>query len=250
MLYRVTRRLIEWRGGYRTSNFLIRRFGGKKPLEVDVLGFRMLLDPKDRICGFLLYYPQWFDAEERAALIPQIRPEDFVVDAGAHYGFYSLLAAKRVAGVLSIEADPRTFARLRHNLALNHAENVSAVNIGISDRGERLKLYCDDALGNQSAHSFVAGRGREDAIEVDCLPLAEIMETQGFTRCDVLKIDVEGFEYRVLKPFFEQSKIRPRLILTEYYPDWNTGDVPALLKDYGYRLERKVWANYLFSRAD
>lgn len=249
LLYRLTRRLVEWRGGYRASNFLIGRFGRSAPLEAEVLGFRMLLDPRDSVCRNLLYYPQIVDAKERAALVPQIRPGDAVVDAGAHYGFYSLLAAKRGAKVLCIEADPMTFARLRHNIALNRADNISAVNVGISDRRERLKLFRDTARGDHSAHSFMPGGERADSIEIDCAPLAEIMEQQGFTRCDVLKVDVEGFEYRILKPFFESSKIRPRLILVEYYPHRNTGDVPALLDNQGYRLDGKFSANYFFSRA-
>ncbi|HUO04951.1 MAG TPA: FkbM family methyltransferase [Candidatus Binataceae bacterium] len=249
LLSAVTRRLIMWRGGLRISKLLIKLFGNSDPVEVEVLGFKMVLDPRDRMCLPLIYYPPLFEAGESAAFFPQIRPGDVVLDAGAHFGFYSLMAERCGAKVLSIEADPRTFRFLKYNLAANRSTNVCAVQVGISDRHETLQLFGNLELGDRSAHTFVPGSGRHDAIEVQCLPLAEILAANGFDRCDLLKMDVEGFEYRVLKPFLEQTKIRPRLILVEYYEHRNTGDVRALLQEHGYRLERQIWANYVFTLA-
>jgi FkbM family methyltransferase len=242
----LTRRLVRWRGGYRASRLLIDFLGGVTPLEAEVMGYRMLLDPKDHVCSNLLYYPQLFEPEECAALLPQIRPEDVVVDVGAHVGFYSLLASKRAARVLSIEADPKTFRYLERNLAMNRATKIRALQAGVSDRCETLKLFSDDALGDLSAHSFMPGWGRSDAVEVECFPLIQLMKAQGFDSCDVLKIDVEGFEYRVLKPLFDQTEIRPRLVLVEYYEKRNSGDVRALLDSQGYHLYRQIGRDYLF----
>ncbi|MGD1027188.1 FkbM family methyltransferase [Candidatus Binatus soli] len=250
LLSRLTRRLIEWRGGYRAAQVLIGLLGGVTPVEAEVLGLRMWLDPRDYACRMLLYYPQLYEPAERAALLPQIRPEDVVIDVGAHFGFYSLLASKRAASVLSIEADPKTFRYLERNLAMNRAANVRAVQAGVSDRRERLKLFGNDALGDLSGHSFVPGDGRNDAVEVQCFPLIDIMKAQGFDHCDVLKIDVEGFEYRVLKPLFEQAAFRPRLVLVEYYEQRNTGDVLTLLRNQGYQLSLQTGRDYLFALAE
>ena len=76
------------------------------------------------------------------------------------------------------------------------------------------------------------------------------MKAHGFDRCDVLKIDVEGFEYRVLKPLFDQTAIRPRLVLAEYYEKRNSGDVRALLGSQGYHLYRQIGRDYLFGLDD
>lgn len=242
----LTRRLVSWRGGYRASQVLMNLLGGVSPLEADVLGYRMWLDPKDHVCRNLLYYPQLFEPEECAAFLSQIRPEDVMVDVGAHVGFYSLLASKRAARVLSIEADPKTFRYLERNLAMNRVANVRAVQAGVSDRCESLKLFSNDALGDMSAHSFVPGWGRGDAVEVKCFPLIQVMKAHGFDSCDVLKIDVEGFEYRVLKPLFDQAEFRPRLVLVEYYEQRNSGNVRALLGSQGYHLHRQIGRDYLF----
>jgi FkbM family methyltransferase len=245
-LSRLTRRLVEWRGGYRASQVLINLFGGVTPVETEVLGLRMWLDRKDYACRILLYFPQLYEPAERAALMAQIRPEDVVIDVGAHFGLYSLLASQRAARVLSIEADPRTFRYLERNIAMNRAANVRAVQAGVSDRRETLKLFGNDALGDLGGHSFVPGGGRSDAVEVQCLPLIEIMKANGLESCDVLKIDVEGFEYRVLKPLFEQAAFRPRLVLVEYFEERNTGDVLTLLREHGYELKLQTGRDYLF----
>ncbi len=245
----LTRHLVAWRGGYRASEVLIDLFGGVTPIEAEVLDFRMWLDPKDYVCRTLLYYPQLFEPEERAAFVPQIRPEDVMIDVGAHFGFYSLLASKRAARVLSIEADPKTFRYLERNLAINGVANVRAVQAGVSDRCESLKLFGNDALGDLSVHSFLPGGGRSDAVEVRCFPLIQVMKANGFDSCDLLKIDAEGFEYRVLKPLFEQAAFRPRLVLVEYQQR-NTGDVLTLLRNQGYQLYRHLGRDYLFRLAE
>jgi FkbM family methyltransferase len=243
----LTRRLVEWPGGYRASQFLINRFGEKtRPVRAEVFGFDMVLDARDHACRKLLYYPNLYESEERAVLIPLIRQADTVVDVGAHVGVYSLLASRRAAKVLSIEADPSTFQYLERNLALNVAHNVTAVLAGVSDHRESLRLFRDKNLQDRSGHSFVPGWGREESIPVECLPLSEILMNHAFNGCDVLKIDVEGFEFRVLKPFLEEC--RPRLILTEYFESRNTGDVCALLKSNGYRLDRQIGRDYFFIR--
>ncbi len=206
----------------------------------------MWLDPRDHACRTLLYYPQLYEPAELAALLPQIRAEDVMIDVGAHFGFYSLLASKRAARVLSIEADPKTFRYLERNLAMNRADNVCAVQAGVSDRCERLKLFGNDALGDLSAHSFVPDEGRSDAAEVQCFPLIDLMKAHGFDSCDVLKVDTEGFEYRVLKPLFEQAMFRPRLVLVEYFEQRNTGDVLTLLRNQGYQLHLQIGRDFLF----
>jgi FkbM family methyltransferase len=247
LVSRLTRRLIAWRGGYRASNLLIGLLGSVTPFETDVFGFRMCLDPRDYACRMLIYFPQLYEPTERGAFLEQIGPKDVMIDVGAHFGLYSLLASKRAARVLSIEADPKTFQYLQRNLTMNGVANVHAVQAGVSDRRESLSLFGNDALGDMSGHSFLPGDGRSDAVEVQCFPLIEIMKAHGFDSCDVLKIDVEGFEYRVLKPLFEQAVFRPRLVLVEYFEQRNTGDVLALLRDQGYQLYLQTGRDCLFS---
>jgi hypothetical protein len=52
----------------------------------------------------------------------QLKDEGIVVDVGAHYGRYTLIAAKRIGPkgkVIAIEADPQNFDMLNKNIKLN-----------------------------------------------------------------------------------------------------------------------------------
>src|SRR5437588_7513885 len=54
-----------------------------------------------------------------------------VIDGGANLGIYTMLASRLVGEsgtVLSFEPGPGSFDRLAHNVALNHASNVDAMN--------------------------------------------------------------------------------------------------------------------------
>jgi tRNA G37 N-methylase Trm5 len=59
------------------------------------------------------------------------RKGDIVIDIGAHIGLYTIIASKRVGmqeKVVAIEADPKNFEVLNHNIHLNNLTNVIALN--------------------------------------------------------------------------------------------------------------------------
>ena len=58
---------------------------------------------------------------------------------------------------------------------------------------------------NLGASHIVAGASSNNAIRVPSLRLQRILDQAGVTRVDALKIDVEGFEDRVLTGFFKQA---------------------------------------------
>ena len=65
---------------------------------------------------------------------------DVVSDIGANVGYFTALAAKACGAtgrVFSFEPDAENFAFLTKTIALNHAENVKAIQKGISNTKER-----------------------------------------------------------------------------------------------------------------
>ncbi len=214
----------------------------------------MRLRPGDYVEGQLLFAPQFYEAEERAWVQQHLRPGDVFADLGAHAGLYTLLAARAVgpAGcVIAVEANPETFARLQENLRENGFEQVRAFDCGVSDRAEVRKLGHTGAA-NTGAASFLAEGGGEE--EVECLPLLTILERAAVQRLDGLKLDIEGFEHRVLERFFADVPVSlyPDFVLLEHKQRLIAragGDALALLQRHGYRavLEakgRRDWSNF------
>lgn len=126
---------------------------------------------------------------------------DVVVDAGAHIGQYSLLAARRVGStgrVLAFEPNPPMRARLERNVALNHLSNVGSFGIALADKPGVGTLHLSADPSNAGMASLLADSGGSAGIQVECRTLDEVMEELAIPRLDVIKVDVEGAEAAVI----------------------------------------------------
>lgn len=222
---------------------------GRSAVEVDVEGARLRLDPHQFVDGWLLFGPQFYEAEERRSLLAQVRPGSQFVDVGAHVGLYAILAAKRVGAggtVLAIEPDARSARDLRYNIALNGLSNVRVAELAAAgSRGTR-SLGVTDRL-NRAGATLLDGSGVHT--KVDAWPLAEITREYRVDRIDVAKFDIEGVEHEVLSRYLADAPRAawPRTVLVEHYPQFAVvaGDALALLRRSGY-VECARWgANHM-----
>lgn len=198
----------------------------------DVWGLRMLLDPAEAVDGGMLFYPQLYNRQEFRWLDDHLLPTDVFVDVGAYIGAFSLRAARIAKKVIAIEANPETFARLTENIRLNGFE-IEALNIGVSDRSETLTLHVQERR-NAGGSSFVNDHGGR-SVKVPCHPLAAVAPC-----ADVMKIDVEGMEAKVLAPYL--NACRPRAIILEAFGET---DALKLCLSHGYRLAERSEENVL-----
>jgi FkbM family methyltransferase len=166
--------------------------------------------------GLAIYYnvrhPEWTTGDGQSLDAPAGRastpleqfvlgavPDDGVyVDVGANNGFfYSLQVARRRPGarVFAFEPDPRILPHLERNVQRNGLANqIEIVAQAVSDTTGRLRLT--DGLG---ASGYLLGR--EDpspGIEVDVTSLDSFAEQRGLDRIDLIKVDIEGHEERML----------------------------------------------------
>jgi hypothetical protein len=90
---------------------------------------------------------------------------------------------------------------------------------------------------NLGASHIVSGTGSGNAIKVPSLRLERILGDAGVNHVDALKIDVEGFEDRVLTNFFKQapSSLWPRAVVIEHLSrnEWQD-DCIADMRARGY----------------
>jgi FkbM family methyltransferase len=174
------------------------------------------------------------------------------VDVGANVGTYALALARHVGTggkVIAIEPHPVTHARLAFNRAASGFRQVGlvAAAAGPSD-GELLIETDGDNLG---ASHIVSGERAGNAIKVPSLRLQRILDDAGVSRVDALKIDVEGFEDRVLTGFFKAAPqaLWPRAIVIEHLSrnEWQD-DCIADMRGRGYAESGKTRSNTLLVR--
>ncbi|MBU6236932.1 MAG: FkbM family methyltransferase [Planctomycetes bacterium] len=141
------------------------------------------------------------------------------IDIGANEGFYSVFASDRVGEdgrVVAFEPSQREADRLLRNLELNEATNVTVEIKGVADiDGEAILKLCEYGHEGQNTLGGFAHKVNQDGtqtatlITLDCYFAAHTMD-----RIDLMKIDVEGAEERVLRGALETLKrFRPVLLM-------------------------------------
>ena len=174
------------------------------------------------------------------------------VDIGANVGTYALTLAKKVGEsgtVIAVEPHPVAHARLAFNRAASGLSQVKLVAAAAGPSNGELLIETDgDNLG---ASHIVDGQSPSRAIRVPALTLQQILADAGVAKVDALKIDVEGFEDRVLIGFFAQAPqtLWPRAVVIEHLSrnEWQQDCIDDMISR-GYRAERKTRSNTLLAR--
>lgn len=148
-----------------------------------------------------------------------------VVDVGCHIGTISIPVAKALpeSRVFSIDAYPVALAKLIKNIDLNKLTNITVINSAISDQSTLLNIYpCLQNAGGARVTGF-KGRPEEHdggAVLVQPVSLQSVFAFYGLNHCDLLKIDIEGYELSALRSAGDM--LRPSIIkhvVTEYGPE-------------------------------
>jgi FkbM family methyltransferase len=104
---------------------------------------------------------------------------------------------------------------------------------------------------NLGASHIVSGQASSKAIKVPSLRLQRILDEAGASHVDALKIDIEGFEDRVLTGFFKEAPqaLWPRAVVIEHLSsnEWQN-DCIADMRARGYAETGKTRSNTLLVR--
>jgi FkbM family methyltransferase len=180
-------------------------------------------------------------------------PQDGVfVDVGANVGTYSLVLARHVGAsgnVIAIEPHPVIHARLAFNRAASNLSQVRLVAAAAGASDGELMIESDGT--NLGASHIVTGQNAADAIPVPSFRLLRILDDAGLKHVHTLKIDIEGFEDRVMTPFFRQApeSLWPRAVVIEHLSlnEWQD-DCIADMSARGYAAISKTRSNTLLLR--
>ena len=234
--------------------------GASKPVRILVeRGVSLRLDPADLVARDILIRNVW-QPEVWESISDALPSGGVFLDVGAHIGYDTLKASVRVGPsgkVISFEPNPRTLEDLRANIAASHASNVIVEPIACTDREQTLTLYDSTSEGNSGGSSLslanadVARKGTLPSYTVQGRPIDAVVRELGLNRLDVIKVDVEGAEYLVLRGARETlRRFHPKIVM-EVIPyqlanmNTNVDELLALIKELGYgqgkQLEDTDW---------
>lgn len=192
-LARVVYRAIPFRSVRQAGFAAYARAVRSRVVQADVDGARYELHLGELID--LALYLQQFEPDVRAAIRRLTKPGMTVLDIGANMGAHTLLLSSLVGPtgrVVAFEPTDFAYAKLQKNLSLNPALRVEVVHLALADRTSSQQQVDFRA-------SWQTNGGRTNGPStVDMVRLDEWSEAQGLLRVDVIKLDVDGYEYPVL----------------------------------------------------
>jgi FkbM family methyltransferase len=129
-------------------------------------------------------------------------------DVGANIGMKSLLLSQYVphGRVLAIEPAPTIVSLLEQNIARSGYPNITVVNTAIGDSNGTV------CFTENSAYGHICDEG----VEVPVRRLSSLTTELQLQRLDFVKIDVEGYEFPILRSSLDLLNHHQSLVLFEF----------------------------------
>ena len=160
---------------------------GEKELEVKLCRDDACID----LAHTLAYFAQGALPEPELChvLFKVLKPGDFVVDAGANIGLFTVMMAK-LAGVsgrvLAIEPNPTSVAKLKNNIAVNELNNVEIYEGALWHKGIQGKMRGSDGTAWFDP--------RLDSVSISAVPYDFLLSAFRWHDPRLVKMDIEGAE--------------------------------------------------------
>lgn len=187
-----------------------------------------------------LYYSGSFEPKSEEIIRKYLTPGMKIIDIGANIGYHTFYMAKLVGPeglVYAIEPTNWAIKKIKKNLSLNPSiNNVIIAQLCLSDKSlgiQRLSFQSSYRLDNHDEREL-------ESVEV--LTLDDFIRNFGIEEVDFVKLDVDGFEGKILDGALECIKRNRPIILFELNPteivqtDHTVSGIFELLENFGYQL--------------
>jgi len=136
-----------------------------------------------------------------------LRPSDVVLDLGMNIGIFSCLAlSKGVKKVVGYEAEHDNYNLAKQNIKNNQfiAGKSEIYNLAVIGNNDVIRCLSINKKKNKGAHSLISIKGRYH-VKVKCININRVIAR---IKPTIIKMDVEGAEYEILKAIKSFKGIR------------------------------------------
>jgi len=240
------RRLPLFKGKERLARFFLRRSIREK-IDFWVVGKHdctYLLPNILENVGFDIYINGEYEGDIQDLLYRLIPPKGCFLDLGANIGSIVIPLSKRRPDIQSIavEAAPWIFNYLERNVFTNKLGNVQLVNKALFNKDDwELDFFSpQDKFGKGSLSPVFTKEG----VKVKTIKIDTLVKEFHLKKVDVIKIDVEGFEYFAFNGGEELLSGADAPVIIFEFVDWaekqamglEAGAAQRLLIEKGYYL--------------
>jgi FkbM family methyltransferase len=198
------------------------------------IGENTLLVPVNQDVGRCISVLGLFEEGDTKILRALSKPTDVCLDIGANCGYYTLLMATQAdrGQVIAFEPTELYVLLMKASFAINGLKNISIQQCVVSNQVGTVQF--NEAVDGAYSSMLPTGRTLTRAVlRVPCTTVDATVEAGGFSKIDLMKVDVEGAELLVLQgadSLLRNEQRRPRAILLELF-DRN-------LSAYGHTVEQ------------
>ncbi len=203
-------------------------------------GLRFTIHPEsmEAFRAFCYVYPNM--VEEMDVFLSLTAQKSRLLDVGALHGVFSLAFTGRAAErrAVAVDASPKAFARLLHNVQANSPTQISPVKCALSSQNGTLNMHYE------WEHAVAAGPSDANCAEVVQIPAQrgdELCDSLRF-QPDTIKIDVEGHEIKVLMGLDRVISTARPLIFLEVHPQriqnegGTLGELVSMIHSWRYEI--------------
>jgi FkbM family methyltransferase len=163
----------------------------------------METDGRDSIASLVYWLgPESYEPETIRVFLTLAEKSPVVFDIGANTGLYALLAAaRRIPGqsVRAFEPVPGIFEFLRRNASINGFSSIVSECAALADFDGEIEIHVPDSNTFPTGSSSIVGyRRSSEAIRSPAVRLDSYARKNRLTRLDLLKIDTEATEPKVI----------------------------------------------------
>jgi FkbM family methyltransferase len=225
-------------------------------IQYSIWGDRKINLNSNSFHSMWLMYNYIVDWEEFNLIQDFIKNDDQVFDIGTNIGYYTIWISKFITSgkIHCFEPDKANFQKLKKNVELNQLQHITKLN----------NIAVNDVNGTLSFTSGLDGQNHinlkksNNNINVVAMRLDSYVKENDLAKISYLKIDVEGFEFNVLKGaenLLKEKKIeiiQLEINNTLQNSNHNVHDILKLLTDHdymlcGYQVEEKKLCSISYS---
>ncbi|MEQ8700860.1 MAG: FkbM family methyltransferase [Bauldia litoralis] len=171
-------------------------------------------------------------------------PDHLMLDVGAHFGESATYFDTLGWTITCFEPDPRNRKKLQARLGGSSTVTIDPRAVGEQSSKAAAFFTSNESSGISALHAF--RESHKQTATVDVTTIGDVLAAHPTKTLDFLKIDVEGFDFSVLKGV-PWDKIRPDVIECEFEDaktvlmghSWR--DVAEYLRELGYAVYVSEW---------
>ncbi len=163
-----------------------------------------------------------------------------ILDVGAHAGFFALYASSLnpQAKIICIEPEPSNIEWLEKHLQINKIKGVKVISGALSDSTDQANLlFSSDSHNHRLVRS---SDGSEKTIKVKTYSFGDLVKNTKIELFGLVKIDIEGGEYQVMRSWGEDEWNKIENLILEYHDIDNDhhSELEMLMRQNGFSVQK------------